>query len=588
MRLLSKPKISRRQLWIRRLLLIGLVVVAFGVWRGYGPVKQRYQVYKQQKALERARDFMGKNDLKAAKLEIEIAIAAVPGTPDAVRAAADLLDKAGAPQALVLRRRLVEMPNATVPDRLALSATALRQRDFNTAREALAGLPAEMADKPEVLRAYLAYALAADARPVADALLDRLQQTGQADERSQVVHAMLRRLHPNAEKSSAARAELEKLAENPDYQLVIRRSLFSDAIARRDMVEARRQADLAAASTGANFADQLNQANLSLLADKQPFETVFASVAPTAAKSGENAAEFVRWLLVQGKGAEATAWLDKQAPEITASPAVLQARSDLAVAAQDWKGLASLLEAGAWGKLPPKFMLRVMEAHAKADDPEARKLAWKAVLTAAGTDRRARETLLRLTTVWRWSDEYEQLLWATIEGDPTQNWAHERLMTVYRGRGDAAKMLAVLTVLKNGIPGSTDYLNDWTLLTLLTAPSNKWDATKDGAKALALRDLDNPTYLTTYALALAQVGKVGEARRTIEKMPAAQRDFPPRAPYLAYIYGLCRMPAEFDRYAALARQVQLLREERRLLAIGEISLGRNPPAGEAGALVPTP
>ena len=61
------------------------------------------------------------------------------------------------------------------------------------------------------MTAALAYALAMDNKPVADAFYDRLKKLEPANARLQVMHALLRLQLPRPEGAAAARAELEKL-----------------------------------------------------------------------------------------------------------------------------------------------------------------------------------------------------------------------------------------------------------------------------------------------------------------------------------------------------------------------------------------
>lgn len=551
---------------------LGLVLACGAAWRVYPSVKQRYLEQKQERALARAKVFLADGAIESARLELEIALAAVPGNPAAVRLAADLLDQAGSSQALTLRRSLVEAAPTSVSDRIAMSATALRLKDFNAAREALRGISAASADDPAVLRANLNFALAADQRPVADMLFDRMEALGQKTDEVEALHAFLLRLHPSPEKAAAARAELETLAANPDYALAIHRTLYADAILLKDFASAKRHAALACAHPKATFSDRLNEANLALIVDKEPFRAVFDRVAPGATKDEATAAEFARWLFVQGKDGEAGRWL-ADLPEKLAQSEVIQAlRAGRAMVAKNWDELAALLSAGAWGKLPPAVIENAFAARTMAEagrEATSRNPVWAAAVTAAGSDRRTLVALLRLTRAWGWVEETEQLLWVIVRGDPNQAWAHSALMEEFRRRGDGAKMLDVITILKAAAPESVTYRHDWAVLTLLAAPTAKWDAAKETARELALAQPQNATYTITYALALAQSGKVAEAREVVEKLSSAERDYPTRAPYLAYIYGLSRQPAEFDKYEAAAKPLDLLKEERRLVAVGK-------------------
>ena len=168
MSLLSLKKISPRVLWFRRLAVALVLVGVIGGFFGYRPALQRYRVWKQQRALAQARDFLAQKDPINAKLAIEVALNATPGSPEALQVAAQLLQQVGSPEELPLRRRLVQLAPDSAGERATLVLAALRHRDFNTARDALADMSPAQASEPPALKAALAYALATDNKPVAD------------------------------------------------------------------------------------------------------------------------------------------------------------------------------------------------------------------------------------------------------------------------------------------------------------------------------------------------------------------------------------------------------------------------------------
>jgi thioredoxin-like negative regulator of GroEL len=282
--------------------------------------------------------------------------------------------------------------------------------------------------------------------------------------------------------------------------------------------------------------------------------------------SGPVAAEFVRWLTVQGKSAEAERWLAGLPAPVAGTPQVSSVRMELAIVAKDWDQFGRLLEQGAWGPIPPEVARLAMAAHlAGARKASLRKQIWDEVMAAAGDNLTTDRVLLRVATAWRWEDETESLLWSVVRLDPAQAWAHSALLSVYRQRGDGKKMLEVMTVLKNAAPTSQTYRHDWALLSLLVSPLSDWDDPKITAKEVYLADPANPNYAATYALALAESGNAEEARVVLEKLSIADREYPLRAPYLAFVYGHCRRPADFEKYAALAANAQLLHEEHQLI-----------------------
>ncbi len=120
MQILTSRKITRRTIWLRRVGVVGLVVLLAGAWFAYQPVKNRYKIWKQQRALVQAKDFIEQQDYPSAKLSLNVALTAVPGDTHALRVAAELLEQAGSPEAMILRRRLVQLEPDSLNDRVAL------------------------------------------------------------------------------------------------------------------------------------------------------------------------------------------------------------------------------------------------------------------------------------------------------------------------------------------------------------------------------------------------------------------------------------------------------------------------------------
>jgi len=65
MQILTSRKITRRTIWLRRVGVVGLVVLLAGAWFAYQPVKNRYKIWKQQRALVQAKDFIEQQDYPA-------------------------------------------------------------------------------------------------------------------------------------------------------------------------------------------------------------------------------------------------------------------------------------------------------------------------------------------------------------------------------------------------------------------------------------------------------------------------------------------------------------------------------------------
>lgn len=237
MQLLNVRKSSRRSNKLRLIIILVVIVLLVVGAFSVKPALKKYRAWKQDRALAQAELFLDQNDLPKAKLALDVAFAAVPGNPEALRVAVRLLEQAGSPEVLPLRRRLVRLDPTSVEDRAALVTSAIRWKDLNAARDALREMTPEQANQPIALKAALAYAMATGNRPIADALYDRLREEEPDNDKLKVMHAVLRLQSPNDEVVAKARRELDELAKKPQNTLFIQRELLFNAIASADFKE---------------------------------------------------------------------------------------------------------------------------------------------------------------------------------------------------------------------------------------------------------------------------------------------------------------------------------------------------------------
>ena len=114
------------------------------------------------------------------------------------------------------------------------------------------------------------------------------------------------------------------------------------------------------------------------------------------------------------------------------------------------------------------------------------------------------------------------------------------------------------------------------LLSLLTEPSSDWNDPKQTFEDLYRTEKTNPFYATGYAFALAQAGKAAEALAVVAKLSQSERDYSPRAPYLAFVYALNKNRDEVDRLQSLSRGTSFLKEEETLFIEARAEFDANP------------
>ena len=559
--------------------MLGVATLALGAWLAYRPAVDRYKLWKQQRALAQARQFIEKRDAPKAKLALDVALTTVPGNPETIRVAAAMLEQIGAAQAMRLRRAVARLAPDSAEDAAALVLCCIRFRDFNAARDALRAMPPALAIKPPALRAALAYALSTDDTPVADAIFNRLREQFPNDDGLGHTHALLRLKHPREEQRLAAHRELEEIARrNPKLAPQINREFVGYALQQRDYADAKARLRVLLAATDATLSDHLQQANIDLLVEQQPFEAVFARVLSHVGKTEGDAAQFLQWLLVQNRAAEADRWLASVGAPLRQTTALKGLEADTVAQLKDWDRLGKLLEDGAWGPLSKETLRLVFAARAVNSPTRAtlRRETWEVALESARDNVGTLRVLLRLASLWQWDDEAERTLWTVARTFPDQTWAHQGLFNVYREKKDTVKMRSVLGALRESDGSVPRFQHDWALLTLLLDPTGQWNQPKTTLQQLYESHPTDPNYATGYAFALAQSGKGTEALAIVRKLTPGERDYPPRQPYLAFVFGVAKAAGELKRTTTLAAGATFLPEENNLFTRAREELARKP------------
>jgi len=583
MLILQSRSEKRRPAWQRRLPWVLLPILAAAAWLGYAPARDaflfRYHAWKQQHALAQARQFIDQHDAPDAEVALRVAIVAVPGNLETLRAVAALLEQVNSPQAIRVRQTIAHLAPNSAEDQAALILCCIRFDDLNAARDALSEIPPKVAATPVALNAALAFAIRTGDRPVADVIFQQLEKASPNSETLRFAHAQLRLKLPKGPEKDAAWRELADLAQSDTRVAAqVHREFAADAIANRDYPAARRWLALVLSDPSATLADRLQVANLDLLVDKRPFAAVFQPLATSAAKGDADVVMLTRWLVVQNRAADAEQWLNSLPPSLRDLPAVKYAEADCLAQLKDWDRLLPMVEAGVWGPVSIKA-LKLAEAAKTIDGtgrPALRRDTWDLVLDASAGDFATARAVERLAALWNWPDENERSLWALVRGFPDQTWAAQMLFDQYLRDRKTSGMRDVMQALHTTDGGIPRYANDWALFTMLTDPTRDWNPAKEAARQLYVSNPENAVYRTNYAFALALTGKGPEALTIVSGLSTIDRDYLPRQPYLAFIFGVGGRPLDVVRAETLSHGHTYLPEETDLFARAHEELENRP------------
>jgi len=566
----------------KRRLFIGLAALIAGffimpkVWHW---AMAKYAPIKQERALRQAGEFLAAKNPSAAAAAINVAIMANPGDVSGWRKAADIIETTGANDALAYRRRVIEMEPNNPENVLALAKTAFHLGDIQTVEEVLIALPNDQKRAPEVLRMVLALSLRYNAAPIADALFDQLDKVQPKDPVLTFQHAVLLMRHPKEAKAAKARQEVMEMGARSEYRLAAIRALYVDALGRRDKNRSLELAKQLSSDPQAVFGDRLSAANGELLYGARPIQEIIKEFSASAAANPTDAVQFARWLHIQKRDEEASAWMASLPKTMVESPQILAWLADLAMQSGKFDELAELLGKGAWGdlKMPAIDLAFAARRVAKNPDPALKTGVWRDALEKAGADLNTLRALFRLSTLWSWQNETLAAVIVVSERYPSQLWAHEARINFCRTQKSTSGMRAALLSWRRFDPRSENLRYNLALLELLlkTGPAQETDPAKLELEKLLALHPDDANYITSTAFALALAGKTKESITLIERLPAEAAQLPQRAPYLAYINAAAKRSDAAMLQIKNARETDLLPEELRLVDLAQESVRKN-------------
>ena len=565
-----KRRRRHKRRWIYILIIAVVAVVAF-----FGPTaldasRGGYAKWKCDRALRKAHEAFEAKDMASVAVALQVAIRADRKNPEVWKTIADIAEAMGAREAIQQRMQVAALLPGDVNAQLALVVTALRFGDIYTARDALKAVPPDMRDSMSYRRAVALYAMVEGNGGTAEDVLSSVIKSDSSDG-TRLAYATVRMSNPNPSIAASARQELAGMAENPATAAPALRELVGDAIVRKDHDAARTWAERLVKLPKAQYSDHLALGSLLLLNEHRPLEELLGPLLEKAKDKPLDMADLMRWLIAQRQAPRARAIVDGLPAEMKDTFVMKSVRLDLAAALSDWAAVGELLRQGAMGPVPDGALRVAMESRSvgEINGEKARLEHWKIAIEQAHTNIFGMRMLYRLAIMWRWQPEVEATLMSIAENFPGQTWAHEALVKGYTAKQDGPGLLKIFTLWHQQEGGVNRLTHDWALMEMLVNPVDTWNQPKVAAEQLYMNESGNPNYATTCALGYAQSGRTADALAIVDKLEAAQRQDPARAPYLAFIYAKGGRAKDAREILALPRSTLALKEEIQLVDVAK-------------------
>ncbi len=553
--------------WYRRILIVGLVVIALGTLAVSG--RKLLKASAERRLIVQAIAQLEKKDLRSASLCLRRALQINYRSVRATRLMADAVDEVDPRAALGWRIRLAELEPGNVTNRLKWAQTALQGRDLTSAAQALAGVGEKDRESAwfHKLSGYLAYRLhnSAEAeRQYLQAL--RLEPTNTS---VQLNLCMARLASTNAAVVEDARAALEQLARNPAIRVNALHDLAAEAVAHTNLSRAAEYAGQIAAEPRAPLADKLQYLQLLKSIGSPEFGPYFSGLKTAATNSPTFAFGLARWIFAAESPTNALEWVASLPPDLVTNQPLPMIVADCHVAAKNWPALLALVQNQDWQEANSYRSALEALAFRSEGKRTLAEIAWDKALRG-GVSLEALVRLVQVTTAWDWQPENKQVLQELVSRYPKEKWAGDQLMARLYQEGDTGGLIHLVTKLEQQNPEDVGLKNDLAKLQLL----RKTELRKAHALAreVYLSAASNPSIVCTYAYSLLLQRKNAEALAVIRKIDSKFLNNSTVAAYYGTVQAETGHKKEARDPLVRAEAATLLPEEKEMVRLAMAKL----------------
>lgn len=570
---------------MRRVLQIGvaaLLVLGVGGFFGYRWMQSR----RYDTAIRDTEDFLRSGDPRSAAFAAKRAARLRDDSVVAARLLAEALEKTGSVEAVLWRKKVVDLAAGDWRDHLAFATTAMRFRDAKLASTALEKVDAAGRQHIDFHRTAADIALALEKKDDAETHLAEVVRLDPYDRARQLQLAVLRLGATDAAISAAARTQLEQVKDDPQFRLVALRVLVRDATRTNATPSLRLALSSAAPLTQAALADDPRLAALALELLAEPEATVDdcllslealrlmqhpelrEKVARLETAKSANPADLgdaMLWLNSRGFVQRTPEWIERLSAEVRSTPEVQLGLLDARMILRDHAGAQAVteVEGADWGNFEADRLVASAIVWRQLDNRQRADAAWNLAEIRMQQNVPRLKRLAELCTRWGAEPEREKLWWALASCPGDQNDVLKKLFGLSVKRKDSAGLFRAVKGIYQLNPDEPPAMNNYAWMSLLR------NEDLDTAHLLAERvHQANPAigaYASTYAFSLHVRGRTAEALKVMEALPRQALSDAVVAGCYGFMLRATGQREKGEEYLGVARRSpDLLPEEARL------------------------
>ena len=546
--------------------LFGFLLLVALIWGGRGA----YVRWQTNRLITKADAALQQGDTQGASLAARAVLQLKPESVPAARILAEVAERSGDNSALTWRRKVIEMPDHSVDDVLAMARSAVQFNDIETAKSVLGQIEAAGRATGGFHAVAASIAQAEKQTEIAAKEWEEAVRLSPQEKNYQLQLGVAKLRQNDPGQREAGLSLLNNLRADPKYRAPATRTLITDAVARRERSD--KVMELVRALNSypeATFGDAVLLADVLRQTNEREFASYLTELEKRAVGKSQDLVTLLFWMSQANLNLLAADFIKGLKPELLQPWPAPMAVADVYVRLQDWTKLETALKTADWRNydfMRHAYLARSLRGQEKTVEADREwGLAMKG--TTGGSDHVM--MLLRIAGSWGWKEQEIDLLWALTKYPDKGREAIQTLYSYYQKNRDTQGLYRVLVRMAEDKPDNPDVQNNLAQISLLL------DAKTEDARRLAAdvyrKFPGNPAYATTYAYALLTKGDVQGAAKIMGSLTDEQLKDPAVSAY----YGLCLAALKDPRartFLENGERANLLPQERALLEKARNSL----------------
>ena len=557
----SPPAAPAKRRWRFWLSLVAVLLLLAGAGL-FG--MRTYARVREDKIVEKAREFMEKKDYDQALVAAQRALQVSPRNVTANRIMAQLADVGGSPQAVLWHRSVAELEPGVAENFLKWADAGLRSGNVSSAEQALARMP-DSGKRTAVYHEVAGRLAQASKKP--DEAVKHFAEAIRLDPANAGFRfglAAARLESSDIASHAAARAVVEEFRSDSDFRARAHRVLIQDHFRHNQWKEGFLLAAELQSRADAPFEDRMLLLDLLQRFNRPELHSYLMDVQTVAALRAEHAAALIGWLNRHTMALIAAHWSKSLPEEIRTRNPVPASITESYSRLKDWSHMKLLVADGDWEYL--EFLRYAYSAQILREEGDApgSRAQWSKAVRSAFSRPEALENLVRFAAECHWDTETNDLLWQIARGSDRPEWALAILLQQYTAKPNARGILNVSIRRIEIDPKDIVAQNNVAALSLLL--NTNMERAQSLAKGAYEREPNSPGVICTYAYALHLLGETENALKLMASIDAGLLKNPTLATYYGVLLADGKSPEKALEYLSLAERGIILPEERELIA----------------------